>query len=88
MGEPIEAGPIHRAIGSRIGDSGEEERLFVESIKSIIGYTEGTAGIAGLMKVSPALQHGVILPNLLFKKLNLAIKLFSRDLKVLTRTIK
>lgn len=92
-GDPIEAEAIHRAIGSRIDsvkviESGiRQEKLFVGSIKSIIGHTEGTAGIAGLMKVSLALQHGVIPPNLLFETLNPAIQPFIQNLKVPTKAV-
>lgn len=92
-GDPIEAEAIHRAIGRHIdgvevGKNGSrEEKLLVGSIKTIIGHTEGTAGIAGLMKVSLALQHGVIPPNLLFKSLNPAIQPFIQNLEVPTEAI-
>lgn len=87
-GDPIEAEAIHSAIGSQIGFDGDEEKLFVGSIKSIIGHTEGTAGIAGLMKVSLALQHGVVPPNLLFEKLNPAIEPFYQNLEIPTKAVK
>ena len=93
-GDPIEAEAIHRAIGSRIDGvealeiGSEQEKLFVGSIKTIIGHTEGTAGIAGLMKVTLALKHGVIPPNLLFETLNPAIQPFIQNLEVPTKAIK
>ena len=47
-----------------------DETLWVGSIKTIIGHTEGTAGIAGVMKASLAIQNKTIPPNLHFKTLN------------------
>ncbi|KAJ5920032.1 hypothetical protein N7516_010890 [Penicillium verrucosum] len=47
-----------------------DETLWVGSIKTIIGHTEGTAGIAGVMKASLAIQNKTIPPNLHFKSLN------------------
>lgn len=78
-GDPLEAEAIHRAIGRRLGAG---EKLFVGSIKTVIGHTEGTAGIAGLMKASLALQNRVIPPNLLFNKLNPRIEPFYKGLEI------
>lgn len=47
-----------------------DESLWVGSIKTVIGHTEGTAGIAGVMKASLAIQNKTIPPNLHFKTLN------------------
>ena len=41
-------------------DKCEDRELLVGSIKTIIGHTEGTAGVAGVLKASLALQHGRI----------------------------
>lgn len=81
VGDPIEAEAIHRALGKRItGD----ETLSVGTIKSVIGHTEGTAGLAALLKASLALQNAQILPNLLFEKLNPKIEQFYSHLQVPT----
>lgn len=71
-GDPQEAGAIYKAF---FGDKAEENvevnnTLYVGSIKTIVGHTEGTAGLAGLLKASLAVQHGVIPPNMLFNELN------------------
>ena len=53
-------------------------------MKTLIGHTEGTAGLAGLLKASLAVQHGIVPPNFLFNKLHPAIKPFYSNLEVLT----
>lgn len=79
-GDPIEAEAIYRAF---FGDSRQEhETLFVGSVKTIIGHTEGTAGLAAILKASLAVQNGVIPPNLLFKSLNPAIAPFYGRLRI------
>ena len=53
------------------------------SIKTIIGHTEGTAGLAAVLKASLALQHGVVPPNMLLNELNPAVEPFYKDLQIL-----
>lgn len=54
-------------------------------MKTVIGHTEGTAGLAGLIKASLAIQKGVIPPNLLFDKLHPNVEPFYTNLEVLTQ---
>lgn len=56
--------------------------MYVGSIKTVIGHTEGTAGLAAVLKASLALQHAVIPPNLLLNELNPAVRPFYNDLKI------
>jgi hybrid polyketide synthase/nonribosomal peptide synthetase ACE1 len=81
-GDPREASAIQQCFGS--GDNAAQEPLFVGSIKTVIGHTEGAAGLAGLLKGSLALQHGVIPPNLLFNRLNPSIEPYYHGLHVPT----
>jgi len=67
------------------GCKGDGE-LIVGSIKTIIGHLEGSAGLAGVLKASLALQHGQIPANLHFKTLNPKIRPFYTHLRVLTET--
>jgi len=88
-GDPQEANAIASAFfgqGSTNVAAGEDP-LFVGSIKTIVGHTEGTAGIAGLLKASLAIQNGVIPPNLLFNKLSPRVAPFYQNLQITTEAI-
>jgi hybrid polyketide synthase/nonribosomal peptide synthetase ACE1 len=61
--------------------------LYVGGIKTVVGHTEGTAGLAGLLKASLSLQAGIIPPNLLFNTLNPEIAPFYGPLKIPTEAI-
>ncbi|KAI3401844.1 hypothetical protein diail_8222 [Diaporthe ilicicola] len=87
-GDPQEAGAIFRAFFPEkpevAGDSDEDDNdvLYVGSIKTVIGHTEGTAGIAGLLKASLAIQNRTIPPNMHFMRLNPDIEPYYGNLKV------
>lgn len=87
-GDPQEAGAIFRAFFPEkpevTGDSEEDDNdvLYVGSIKTVIGHTEGTAGIAGLLKASLAIQNRTIPPNMHFMRLNPDIEPYYGNLKV------
>jgi hybrid polyketide synthase/nonribosomal peptide synthetase ACE1 len=83
-GDPREAAAIHECFGGgRQGDEGAAP-LYVGSVKTVIGHTEGAAGLAGLLKASGSIQNGVIPPNLLFNRLNPAIEQYYQGLHVPT----
>lgn len=86
-GDPIEAAAIQNSFfgqGTQ-GENGEvHDTLYVGSIKTVVGHTEGTAGIAAVMKASLGIQHGVIPPNLLFNNLSEKVKPFYGNLKIPT----
>lgn len=85
-GDPIEAEAISTALfgPGDIDNLGRSrfDPLFVGSCKTVIGHTEGTAGIAGVMKASLAIQHATIPPNLLFKRLNPQVQPFYEHLAI------
>lgn len=59
----------------------------VGSIKTVIGHTEGTARVAGVLKASLAIQHGKIPANLHFNKLNPKIQPYYTNLRIPTETV-
>ncbi|XWW92934.1 hypothetical protein V2A60_000862 [Cordyceps javanica] len=83
-GDPVEAEAVHTAFFGHKADGEEaaQQKLLVGSIKTIIGHTESTAGIAGIMKVALALEHGQIPPNLLLNNLNPNVLPFYKHLEI------
>lgn len=86
-GDPVEAQAISTAFyGPKANyrrTDAHEPPLYVGSVKTVIGHTEGTAGLAAVLKASLALQHAVIPPNLLLNELNPAVRPFYDDLQIL-----
>ncbi|ATY61556.1 Acyl transferase acyl hydrolase lysophospholipase [Cordyceps militaris] len=82
-GDPQEAEAISRAFYT----NNASDILYVGSIKTVIGHTEGTAGLASLISTSLALQHSVIPPNMHFKELNPRISPFYGNLHVPTSAL-
>ncbi|KAM7218542.1 hypothetical protein V8F06_006146 [Rhypophila decipiens] len=78
-GDPVEAEAISQAF---FQDHSPHQKLYVGSIKTVLGHTEGTAGLAGILKASLALQHGVIPPNLHFKSLSKRVAPFYHNLQI------
>lgn len=67
-GDPIEADALARVLGDR-RDRGSDP-LGIGSVKTNVGHLEAAAGLAGLVKVVLALEHGVIPPSLNADELN------------------
>ncbi|KAL1801719.1 hypothetical protein ACET3X_002061 [Alternaria dauci] len=83
-GDPIEARAIHDTFFPKHAYGQKDGKLYVGSIKTVIGHTEGTAGLAGVLKASLAVQHGQIPGNLHFKELNSKIRPFYGQLQIPT----
>ncbi|MGB6163172.1 MAG: beta-ketoacyl synthase N-terminal-like domain-containing protein [Pseudonocardiaceae bacterium] len=58
-GDQAELTALARVFGHSTG-----ERAVIGSVKSMIGHTMLTAGVAGLIKAALAVHHGVLLPTL------------------------
>lgn len=84
VGDPNEARAIENAFfgGGRSGHS--DNKLLVGSIKTVIGHTEGAAGLAGLLKVIQSIRHGSVPPNLHFDKLNPDVETYYTNLLIPT----
>ena len=66
LGDPIEM----KALGAVFGDRSAETPLLVGSVKTNIGHLEAASGVAGLIKIILAMQHGVVPPQLHFRTPN------------------
>ncbi|KAF5675208.1 polyketide synthase [Fusarium circinatum] len=77
-GDPREAEAIYRAFYSDV----EDDKLYVGSIKTVLGHTEGTAGLASLIGTALAIQNKTVPPNMHFDVLNPKIKPFYDNLEV------
>ncbi|EME79755.1 uncharacterized protein MYCFIDRAFT_190533 [Pseudocercospora fijiensis CIRAD86] len=62
--------------------AGVDHPLHVGSIKTVLGHTEGAAGLAGLLKAMLAIQNSCIPPNLHFNELNPSIEPFYKHLAI------
>ncbi|MBL8830151.1 MAG: type I polyketide synthase, partial [Planctomycetaceae bacterium] len=65
LGDSIELGALQAVYGT-----GRQSPLVVGSVKTNIGHAEAASGVAAMIKVLLALQHGVIPPHLHFKQPN------------------
>ncbi|KAF3484360.1 polyketide synthase [Arthroderma uncinatum] len=84
-GDPQEAEAISSALFPA-GSHAEKEadKLLVGSIKTVIGHTEGTAGLASVIGTMMALKHGIVPPNLHFANLSAKVAPFFKNLKIPT----
>ncbi|KAL9130700.1 MAG: hypothetical protein Q9217_001179 [Psora testacea] len=82
-GDPIEAGAVSHAFFPPEGRSSDvNDVLYVGSVKTVIGHTEGTAGLAGVLKASLALRHAIVPPNMLLNRLHPAVEPFYNNLEI------
>ncbi|KAI4721978.1 hypothetical protein E4T48_01732 [Aureobasidium sp. EXF-10727] len=81
-GDPVEAQAISQALFSSKDLDTPETPLYVGSIKTVIGHTEGCAGLAGVIKAILAIKNETIPPNMLFKELNPVLEPFYAQLRI------
>ncbi|XDG10245.1 hypothetical protein ABKA04_009860 [Annulohypoxylon sp. FPYF3050] len=87
-GDPQEADAISSAFfppNSPAVDDGN--KMLVGSIKTVIGHTEGTAGVASIIATSLALKNGIVPPNLHFRNLNPKVAPFFKNLDIPTTPV-
>ncbi|KUI71344.1 Lovastatin diketide synthase LovF [Cytospora mali] len=81
-GDVIEANAIASTFQGRRGQNVEALRL--GSVKTNVGHTEATSGLASLIKVILAMEKGLIPPSINFEKPNPKLALNEWNLKVAT----
>ncbi|KAK4120609.1 ketoacyl-synt-domain-containing protein [Parathielavia appendiculata] len=89
-GDPNEARAIEDAFFGRDKDSTttpSDNKLVVGSVKTIIGHTEGAAGLAGLLKVIESMRHSTVPPNLHLEHLNPQVQKYYSHLFVPTSPV-
>ncbi|CAF1255723.1 unnamed protein product [Adineta steineri] len=83
IGDPIEA----NCLGQFFNRSCFDPPLLIGSVKSNLGHTEGTAGIAGLIKIVMCMHYRSIPPNMHFKSLNPNIEAQRYNLHVVQHSV-
>ncbi|KAK4035108.1 hypothetical protein C8A01DRAFT_48664 [Parachaetomium inaequale] len=85
-GDPNEARAIEDAFfgGDKHPITDASDKLLVGSVKTVIGHTEGAAGLAGLFKVVESMRHSAVPPNLYLNKLNPDVEKYYTNLLVPT----
>ncbi|KAI1100574.1 putative polyketide synthase [Jackrogersella minutella] len=81
-GDPIEAEAINSVFSALYEDNKSDNPLYVGSIKTVLGHSEGAAGVAAILKACLALQNKCIPPNLLFERLSDRVALFYKNVEV------
>ncbi|KAF4624420.1 hypothetical protein G7Y89_g13751 [Cudoniella acicularis] len=83
VGDPIEVSAIGRLFADKKTCS---KPLLIGSIKSNMGHSEPSSGIAGVMKAVLAVERGVIPPTIGIKTLNPNVDLKDGRLKIVTES--
>lgn len=81
IGDPIEAGAIGEVFGQAPKRNG---RVAIGSVKTLTGHLESAAGIAGLIKTTLALHHGLLPANLNYAKPSPHIAFDELNIEVVT----
>ncbi|KAK2624708.1 hypothetical protein QTJ16_005901 [Diplocarpon rosae] len=80
-GDPVEAEALAKSFGAQ---RKANDPVIVGSVKTNVGHTEPTSGLAAIIKTAYILQNGLIPPNLNYNNTNPKIPLAKWNLKVPT----
>ncbi|KAI6350418.1 protein transport protein bet1 [Pyricularia grisea] len=84
-GDPVEAEALSTAFFP--SSHPVDQPIYAGSIKTVLGHTEGTAGIAALLKVVQAIKNCTIPPNLLFNELSPKVAPFYGNVRIPTKPL-
>ncbi|KAK1760184.1 hypothetical protein QBC47DRAFT_291072 [Echria macrotheca] len=83
-GDPNEARAIDDAFFGKSAVTSaappKPPKMIVGSVKTLIGHTEGAAGLAGVLKVIQAMEHDAVPANLHLEKLNPEVEQYCDNL--------
>ncbi|KAH8647580.1 ketoacyl-synt-domain-containing protein [Tricladium varicosporioides] len=77
VGDPIEVEALSRVFSHKSG-----QPTLIGSVKTNLGHSEAVSGISSIIKVTMALESGIIPPTIGITKLNPALKLNERNMQV------
>ena len=80
MGDPIEIEALSRVFQHKLGHP-----TLVGSVKTNLGHSEAVSGISSVIKVTLALENGLIPPTIGIKNINPNLKLHERNVEVVTK---
>ncbi|CAG8126489.1 unnamed protein product [Penicillium olsonii] len=85
VGDPTELS----AVGMTLGEARTptDEPVYVGSVKTNLGHTEGAAGVASLIKVVLCLEKATLVPNAGFKNINPKIRTDEWRLRLSDKTM-
>jgi acyl transferase domain-containing protein len=80
VGDPIEVEALSKVLNHKSG-----RPTLVGTVKANLGHSEAVSGICSIIKVTLALEHGLIPPTIGIKKINPNLRLVQRNVEVVTQ---